>query len=53
MLKLSFAGNKEGLLEYIKFAEWAEKDCLRVWGTKVENIFSDLSGYTSTSNPSK
>jgi len=46
MLNLSFVGNKEGLIEYLKFAEWAEKDAIAK-GAKVVKIFSDMSGYVA------
>ena len=46
MLNLSFVGTGEQLLEYLNFAEWAEKDA-ESKGAKVDKIFSDLSGYTA------
>jgi len=46
MINLSFVGTSEQLLEYLRFAEWAEKDAIQK-GAKVVKIFSDLSGYVA------
>ena len=46
MIQLGYVGNKEGLLEYLKFSEWAEKDAIQK-GAKVVKIFSDMSGYVA------
>ena len=46
MLNLSFVGKKEDLMEYLKFAEWAEMDAIQK-GAKVVKIFSDMSGYVA------
>ena len=46
MINLSFVGTSEGLMEYLRFVEWAEKDAIQK-GAKVVKIFSDLSGYVA------
>ena len=46
MINASFVGTSEKLLEYLRFAEWAEKDAQNR-GAKVDKIFDDLSGYTA------
>ena len=45
-MELSFCGNSEGLMEYLRFAEWAEQDAIRK-GARVVKIFSDMSGYVA------
>lgn len=39
-------GTSKELLEYLKFAEWAEMDAIKK-GAKVVKIFSDMSGYVA------
>ena len=46
MIKLSFIGSSFGLLNYLNFAKWCEQDAKNK-GTKLEKVFSDLSGYTA------
>ena len=45
-MKLSFCGTSEGLMEYLRFCEWAEQDAIRK-GAKIIKIFSDMSGYVA------
>ncbi len=46
MIPLSFVGTGAELMEYLRFAQWAEMDAIRK-GAKVVKIFSDMSGYVA------
>lgn len=44
-MKLSYKGDLKGLMEYLQYAGYCEKDAEKK-GAKLEKVFQDFSGYT-------